>query len=91
MKKVMFLAAVILFGLDTFVTMDVLMHPSNILVLSTAIGIWCIYALFVIGTFIDMHQDDTPRWSERDSRKFWKERRKFWKEYEKMLKEGKWE
>lgn len=91
MKKFIFCVAVVLFGFDTAVSANVLMHPDSALVLSTVIGIWGIYALFVIGAFIDMCQDDTPRWSERDSRKFWKERRKFWKEYEKMLKEGKWE
>ena len=91
MKKFIFYVAVVLFGLDTAVSANVLMHPDSALVLSTTIGIWGIYALFVIGAFIDMRQDDTPRWSKRDSRRFWKERRKFWKEYEKMIKEGKWE
>lgn len=90
MKKFIFCVAIVLFGFDTVVSMGVLVHPSNPLMLSTTVVIWGIYALFALGTYIDMHQDDTPRWSERDSRKFRKERRKFWKEYEKMIKEEKW-
>ena len=90
MKKFIFCVAVILFGFYTAVSMGVLMYPTSPLVLSTIVGIWVIYTMFTLGTYIDMHKDDKPRWSERDSRKFWKERRKFWKEYEKMIKEKKW-
>lgn len=91
MKKMISCIAVILLVLDTIVSMDVLLHPSNMLTLSTVVVIWSIYALFALGTVAEVCHEDTQRLLGYDRRKFWKENRKFWKEYEKRMKEVKWQ
>ena len=91
MKKMISYIAVILLVLDTIVSMGVLLHPSNMLTLSTVAVVWSIYALFALGTVAEVCHEDTQRLLGYDRRKFWKENRKFWKEYEKRMKEVKWQ
>lgn len=89
MKKLLSYVAVVLFGLDTVVSMDVLLHSSDMQVLSITVVIWGIYAMLALGAITDACHEDTQRLLGHDRRKFWKENRKFWKEYDKKMKEMK--
>ena len=53
MKKMISYIAVILLVLDTIVSVSVLLHPSNMLTLSTVMVIWGIYAMFALGAIAD--------------------------------------
>lgn len=81
MKKIMFCVAIVLFVFDTIISVDYLMRPSDPLVLFTVVGIWVLYVLFVIATFLNVRHRDELDLIRCNRRRLQKESRRFWKKY----------